>query len=186
MSLEITTEAIVLGKEDAGEYDSRIFLYTKDFGKLSAKATSARKITSKLAAHIEPLLHTTIRLVSRGDAFEGRGFQLTDALTEHPSSKGDQAEVRSALAIAEAAKSLIPDAVPDQETWSMLRDVCDLKNHMSVRELLRFFGFDPEFSACEFCSAAPPQYFLPKNHFFSCRTCVLNLQIGRKELIEVR
>ena len=44
--LEIATEAIVLDKEDLGEYDSRVFLYTKEFGKVGAKATSLRKITS--------------------------------------------------------------------------------------------------------------------------------------------
>lgn len=185
MSLEITTEAIILGKEDLGEYDSRIFVYTKHLGKLSVKATSARKITSKLAAHIEPLLHTTVRLVSRGEAFEGRGFQLADALAIDSFSKGSEEEIRGALAIAEAVRLAVPEAVPDEDVWNLLCGVCDFKVRMTVKELLRFFGFDPEFAACEFCSRVSPHYFVPKNHFFACRTCIMNLQIGRKELVAV-
>ena len=72
--LELVTEAIVLDKEDVGEQDSRVFLYTKDFGKIGAKATSLRKITSKLAAHLEPLNYATVRLVSRGNLLEDGNF----------------------------------------------------------------------------------------------------------------
>jgi DNA repair protein RecO len=182
---EVITEAIVLGKEDLGEYDSRIFLYTKDFGKLTAKATSARKITSKLAAHLEPLNRATVRLVSRGDVFDGRGFQLVDALAADAPSKGSESEIRGALAIAEAVKLAAPDAAPDREVWNLLQDVSEFSVHITIRDLLRFFGFDPEFSACEFCAHGSPHYFSPKNHFFVCRACSTNLSIGRKELVAV-
>jgi DNA repair protein RecO len=185
MALELITEAIALGKEDLGEYDSRVFLYTKDFGKVSAKATSVRKITSKLSAHIEPLSRVTVRLVSKGDAFEGRGLQLVDALAMDAPSSGTEIQIREALATAEAVRLLVPEAVPDQEVWNLLCSVRDFKLRISMRELLHFFGFDPEFAVCEFCANASTNYFLPKNHFFVCRACSANLHIGRKELVTI-
>jgi len=74
MLSEFFTEAIVLDREELGEFDSRIFLYTKILGKVAARAQSARKITSKLSAHIEPLNLVNARLVY------GKNFQLVDAL----------------------------------------------------------------------------------------------------------
>ena len=57
------------------EADSLITFYTKDFGKVVAKAKGAKRIVSKLSAHLEPLNFVLVRLI------EGRGFQIADALT---------------------------------------------------------------------------------------------------------
>ena len=57
------------------EADSLITFYTKDFGKVGAKAKGAKRIVSKLSAHLEPLNFVLVRLI------EGRGFQIADALT---------------------------------------------------------------------------------------------------------
>ncbi len=67
-------EAIVLDREDANGFDSRYSIYAKGFGKFFAKATSARKITSKLAPHLEPGNLIQIRVVGNGH------FQVVDVL----------------------------------------------------------------------------------------------------------
>src|SRR3989344_1490726 len=73
--LEFVSEAFVLGCEDLGEYDSRVHLYTKDFGKITARAKSLKKITSKLAGHLQPLNLVMARIM------EKNGVQVLDALT---------------------------------------------------------------------------------------------------------
>ena len=73
--IEQVTEAVVLDKEFTYDAHVRVHLFTKECGKIVAKATSARKITSKLGPHLEPLLVSTVRYVQQ------RGLpQLIDAL----------------------------------------------------------------------------------------------------------
>src|ERR671934_2709485 len=55
-------EAIVLKGMDLGEADRIVTLYTRYFGKLRAIAKGARRPTSRLAGHVEPLAHATFQL----------------------------------------------------------------------------------------------------------------------------
>lgn len=73
-------EAIVLDNEIVGELDGLITLYTKELGKVVAKAKSSRKMTSKLNGHFQPLNFINCRLI------EKRGIQAVDALTFNISS----------------------------------------------------------------------------------------------------
>ena len=59
------TEALVLDKEILGELDYRVFLYTQQLGKIAAKVRSGRRITSKLAPHLEPLNFIQARLIEK-------------------------------------------------------------------------------------------------------------------------
>ena len=49
------TEALSLRKMPLGEADLLLTLYTRDAGKLRAVAKGARKTTSRLVGHFEPL-----------------------------------------------------------------------------------------------------------------------------------
>src|SRR5919201_1208039 len=57
-------EAIVLKGMDLGEADRIVTLYTRYFGKLRAIAKGARRPTSRLAGHVEPLAHATFHLLA--------------------------------------------------------------------------------------------------------------------------
>ena len=59
---EYVTEAVVLDAVPSAELDVRVSLFTKKFGKLVARAKSVKKITSKLAGHLEPGNVVKIRL----------------------------------------------------------------------------------------------------------------------------
>lgn len=58
------TEGIVLKKLDIGEADVLYALYTKDFGKVVARAQGIRKNGAKLRGHLEPLSLSAVRLIS--------------------------------------------------------------------------------------------------------------------------
>ena len=55
MDATYTTKAIILRREPYHENDARVAIYTRDFGKLVLVARGARKLSSKLASHLEPL-----------------------------------------------------------------------------------------------------------------------------------
>ena len=57
------TEAIVLKHADWGEADRILTLYTSKIGKMRAVVKGARKTTSRLGGHVEPLTHCSMMLV---------------------------------------------------------------------------------------------------------------------------
>ncbi|MDO8429896.1 MAG: recombination protein O N-terminal domain-containing protein [bacterium] len=183
--LEVTTEAVVLDKEDLGEYDSRVFLYTKEFGRIAAKATSLRKITSKIAGHLEPLNYVMARLISRGDYFSGRGFQLADALliqTKVPES--DLNILREQLKIAQFLKMTVPDNGFDAELWNFLLSLNQYSGQsVKMQDMLKILGFDQQFASCELCDKQNPEYFYPKNNFFVCQFCSLGARDLKENLL---
>lgn len=184
--LEIITEAIVLDKEDLGEYDSRIFLYTKELGKVAANATSARKITSKLAPYLEPLNRINARLVSRRNDYDGR-FRLADALSISNDSGRERnwEKSKEILRSFDSINRIIPEGVPDAELWDFLRGILTGETNCNIKDALRFLGFGADFACCGLCNKTKPEYFYFKNHFFICRHCVFASQISDKDYVKI-
>lgn len=60
----MTTDAIVLKKLDIGEHDILYALYTRDCGKVVARATGIRKNEAKLRGHLETLSLSAVRLIT--------------------------------------------------------------------------------------------------------------------------
>jgi len=184
---EVTTEAVVLDKEDLGESDSRIFLYTADFGKSTAKVTSARKITSKLAGHLEPLNYVLVRLISRSDFTDSRNFQLTDALLIDNAGdlKSNPANLRQAIEAVNLIRKSIPEGAPDENLWQVFQNICSQKITYSIQEILKILGLDLEFAGCELCRKSSPEYFYPKENFFICRLCNLSSKETKENFIRL-
>ena len=152
--IEQVTEAVVLDKEFTYDAHVRVHLFTKECGKIVAKATSARKIASKLGAHLEPLSVSTVRYV------QSRGLpQLIDALR---SSRLPLA----AMPVVRTVRALAPEGEPDAELWAVLADPA-----ADVRAALCVLGYDPTFASCEWCGGAPDHFSL-KTLFFVCHGCV--------------
>ena len=72
--VDYTFKALSLSKKEAGENDVLFTLYTKELGRVNALAKGAKKITSKLAGHLEPLSLSKVRLV------EKKNLHIADAL----------------------------------------------------------------------------------------------------------
>lgn len=153
--LEYVTEAIVLDKVDSGELDSRVYLYTKDFGRVSCKVKSTRKITSKLAGHLEPLNLISARIVDKN------GPQLIDALTIKNYKKTP--ELLETLLLV---KDLTAESQPDLHLWKLLEN-----NLLNRRMVLKFLGFDPTFAKCNHCQKENPIAFYPPDFYFYCKEC---------------
>lgn len=156
---EYVSEAIVLKKLPLGDCDNRYVLFTRRFGKMAAKAKSARKITSKLAGHLEPGNAVRVRLI------EKNGLQIVDALKE------------ARLGISLENLSLFSDLLPDGEAEPALWAHCRT-GAFGWRIILRALGWDPNYAACGACGS--PDIFsfhIPSQEFF-CRPCTSKLDKG--------
>lgn len=156
-------EAIVLDREDANGFDSRYSIYAKGFGKFFAKATSARKITSKLAPHLEPGNLVRIRVVGNGH------FQVVDVLKD------------SKISVATSDLYLLNQLLPEHDfefgVWQVLTEGSPSSKARSGREpfdwkrVLKVLGWDPEHAVCEVCTEAKPFYFDIGTQGFFCEKC---------------
>ena len=164
---EYVTDAIVLRKEPLGDLDSRYTLFTKRFGKIVAKAKSSRKITSKLAPHLEPGIISKVRFI------ETKGTQLIDAL------KSDRLE--SSLGDLHFLSELLPDAEPEPALWGLL-----VGKEFKWATVLGILGWDPEYAECAVCKAHTPEYFyIPRQEFY-CRACASKVRRDAVIFIDAR
>lgn len=111
MVREYLTEAVVLNQDYLNDLDVRVDLYTKDFGRLKAKARSLKKTTSKLAGHLEPLTLSRVRLV------EKNGLSVTDALTITRFDKSQES-----LQLLGFFRENVLEGEPDLALWQWLKD----------------------------------------------------------------
>jgi recombinational DNA repair protein (RecF pathway) len=149
---EYVTNALVLRKDSLGDLDGRYTLFTERFGKISAKAKSSRKITSKLAPHLEPGMVSKVRVL------ETKGTQLIDAL------KSDRlpASMNSLYVLSQ----LLPDGEPEPELWAMIAE-----NNLIWKKILSVLGWDPEGAMCAVCGIRPGEYFYTPRQEFYCSIC---------------
>ena len=151
---EQVTHAVVLDKEPTYDAHVRVHLYTRHMGKISARATSARKITAKLGPHLEPLMVSMIQFAERGHL-----PQLTDAVQVATLPR----ERLDALRIVQA---LAPEHEPDPELWSLLISPREVTNG----RVLAVLGYDPLFAKCEWCGR-DPELFSLSQPVFMCAPC---------------
>lgn len=184
---EVVTEAIVLDKEDVREQDQRVYLYTKDFGKVIAKTVSTRKILSKLASHLEPMNLVTARLVSKGDGAEARGMMLVDALSSDNAAtlKKDPQKLSQAIQVCALVHQSIPVGVPDEDLWNFLHHLRSGNQAMTFDSALHALGFKAQFARCQTCDRTQPEYFVPGDNFFICTGCTFNARNSDVSFIKI-
>lgn len=149
---EYVTNALVLKKDPLNDIDGRYTLFTQRFGKIVGKAKSSRKITSKLAPHLEPGMVTKVRIL------ETKGTQLIDALKTE----------RLALSFNSlySLSQLLPEGEPEPELWAMIA-----RNDLSWKKVLSVLGWASEDADCAICGAPAPEYFYTPRQEFYCRIC---------------
>lgn len=159
--LEYVTEALVLDKTDLGEMDSRVYLFTRDFGKITAKIKSGRKILSKLTSHTEPLSFVTARIVDKNQP------QLIDALMIKKGIAN-----KSFFKIIALIKDIAPENQPDSNLWEYLSDLKDKDAEAGdFINVLKILGFDPKHAKCDNCLNGSPDFFSVTDLIFYCKNC---------------
>lgn len=159
---EFITDAVVLNKGPSMDFDARYSFFTRRFGKIVGKAKSVRKITSKLAGHLEPGNLVRIRFVERNG---GGGTQVVDALKDRT--------LEIALPNLRLLDMMLHEGEPDAALWNELLGAPG--KAISWPRILRILGWDPAGAACDVCGKAATHFYIPRQEFF-CAVCASKLE----------
>lgn len=127
--MQTNVEAVVLAAEALSEKDKRLTLFTRERGRLFARATGALRPGAKLAASTEPGVWARFRLWLPDGAAGGRltGGAVVDG---HPAFRGSWPRLTSALFFCEWMDRLTPLLHPMPEKFDLLvRALSALEQH---------------------------------------------------------
>ena len=158
MQQTFSTQAIILDRQNFRENDLRVVVYTKDKGKLELVAKGAKKSTSKVAAHIEPLNLINVMIV------KGKQFDYIGSAT----SKNCFANVKNNLdKISIAGENLrilnkfIKTDYADVKIFYLLKNfLLTLNKEADINilsatfklKLISLLGYKPELHNCVHCN----------------------------------
>lgn len=174
------TPAIVLRQRRLGDADKIVTLYTASYGKLDAVAKGVRRLTSRLAGHVEPLNHGAY-LLARGRSLDI--ITQAQAIETFQPLRDDLDRLSRALYAAE----LVDRATEERaENFALYRLLLDTLRRLAQRDdldlVLRFFemsllgqlGYRPEVGQCVVCGRAPEaegNAWAPGAGGLVCRRC---------------
>jgi len=116
------TRAIVLKKQNTGEYDQTVTCYTEEFGKITAVAKSILKNSSIQAMHLDIFNLVDFELVNGNHMPIITGAQAEKTYLE---MKRDLKSVSVAYTIADYIDKIVFDYSRDGEMWDLLINVLD-------------------------------------------------------------
>lgn len=161
---ELISEAIVLDREEAGDLDFRVSFFTRRYGKIIAKAKSARKITSKLSGHLNAGNIVQARFVEKGN------LQVVDAL------KSGRLDLEPPDLYF--LNRILAEGDADARLWQTL-----ISGEFRWPEILKALGWDPQEAFCGECRTRASAAFHINSQEFFCVNCVS--AVNKKELLYI-
>lgn len=163
---EYFTWGIVLQKTPIGEADNEYDIFTWNNGKIRARALSSRKITSRLAGHLEPGTLSLIRIIRKNESGK---FKIIEALSEFKTKSS------IVIKILAFASELTPLEQADINMFSALKEIIinEVKSEAKTyAKLLKISGFDPKGAKCGICGSNSIACFSLKSIMFICPSCL--------------
>lgn len=181
------TRAIILNKKPWRENDALYSLYSEDFGKIRAVARGAKKINSKLAPHLEPLMITDLMLAgSKGiDKIAGSNLARDFCLL-----KASFPKLVLASQAVELVDKMVEEEHGDKRIFNLLERFFIFLNDYNGSEeslfrartglkvftlqLLDFLGYTPELYNCVHCRfelAEKGGFFHSERGGIVCKNC---------------
>ena len=178
MAESFASEALIIRRNDWRENDSRVVLYTKNFGKLSLVARGAKKMRSKIAGHIEPISLVDM-MILRGRAFDYLGSAIIRR--SYFNIKNDLNALYFVGAALALFDQLVKEEAQDLELFDFLISWLDLVedkfaptldkdsgellyNYFALR-LFTILGYGPQLHHCLDCH----QKIEPQANYFNLR-----------------
>ncbi len=152
-------EAIILSYTPLGEADLLVTMFTRDQGKVRAVGKGARRSTSKLVGHLEPL--TLMRM----SMAHGRSMDIisqAEVVQSFSKLKEDLAGITKGLYLAELVNGFgAEDSANPELYWLMIETLLAIETDPESDMPLRFFEFHllqvsglmPELYHCVECRA---------------------------------
>ena len=163
------TIGLTLRKSPIGEADLLSVLFTREHGKLELRARGARRLTSRLMGHFEPL--TLLRLsVARGRSLDV--VAEAEVVTAFPEVKTDYAVTARGLYVAELVDAFSALSVSNAGLFDLAvqtleaigeKPAADLPLRYFDLHLLNLSGFLPELYICVECG----EELEPERHRFA-------------------
>jgi len=176
------TSGIVLHRQDFGEADRILTLFTPEYGKLRVIAKGVRRLTSRKKGHVELFTYSTL-LIARG-----RDLDIVTQAETIRSFRGlreDLVRVTYAYYVAELVNRFTEERDENRPLFDLLlRTLEALAKAEDLRLVARFFelhlldciGYRPELHRCTACDAE----IQPVDNFFNfesggvvCPECAL-------------
>ncbi len=183
------TKAIILKRTAFREADSRTTVYSADKGKLELVVRGARKITSKLAAHLEPISLSRLMVV-RGKQFDYIGGATAENC--YFNIKNDLKKLELAGRALGLFHKLVKerDGAEAEALFNLLRQyLAILENEAGAEKKYSFFyycfvlkllaglGYKPELEICLACKnkiRPAGNFFDPARGGLVCPICAKN------------
>jgi DNA repair protein RecO (recombination protein O) len=161
MFVRYRTLGFVFKKEDRGEADQILKIFTKDFGKIEILGKGIRKISSKLRFQIDIFYLSEIEFV-QGKIHK----RLTDALLieKYKNLRRSFKRLSIAYQISEILDGLIKGEEKDERIWNLILEtfknlddpnlpfkICNLQFYYFFWNLVSFLGQKPELYYCCVC-----------------------------------
>lgn len=180
MSRVYTTDAVVLRRGRFGEHGVLLSLFTPEQGKVKAVAKGVHRPASKLAGHLEPLLHVRL-LVARGRNLD----VVTQAQVLHPfpTLRDDLYRTAAAWYAVELVERLSEEREENRQLYELLLALlARLDGDAPPDVLLRFFemrllsylGYRPALWRCAQCGnpiGSGATRFSPTRGGLHCADC---------------
>ncbi len=175
------TEAIVLRRNDLGEADRLLTLYTPEWGKLRVIAKGVRKPTSRKSGHVELFTHSRL-LVAKGRNLD----IVTQAETLHSFRPLREDLLRTGWAYytAELLDRFVEEGIENRPLFKLflatLGRLCndvdlDLTARFYELRLLALVGYRPQLFHCVACQAevepGTTPFFSPASGGLLCPRC---------------
>lgn len=190
------SRAIVIDSKAYREGDILVSFYTQKFGRLSLIAKGAKKLSSKMAGHLEPL--TLIKLM----IIKGRGLDYVGGVATEKSFLGIKSDLNKLFytgKIVSLFSSLIKDKEADNRLFSLLtryletieeeddfsKEIGELLWLKFSLSFLKESGYCPEMNNCLNCKKKLEKglnYFDLRNGGVICSSCLfLTNKSSKKE-----
>ena len=133
------SETVILSYTPLDEADLLVTMYTKDRGKVRAVGKGARRSTSKLVGHLEPLTVVNMSLIN------GRSMDIisqAEVIQSFSSLKEDLTGISKGLYLAEMIDGFGSENSPSPHLYQLMIDTLTVLQADSSLEMpLRFFEF---------------------------------------------
>ncbi len=143
METTFNTQALVVDRYPFKEFDSRVIVFSKDKGRLDLVARGARRSTSKIACHIEPISISSIMIVP------GKTYDYAGSVKGSNFYSGIKKDLDKVM-LAGRALCLIKNITKEGEEGDFPRqygilkdffDILDKEDRDSKEKIYIFFAF---------------------------------------------
>lgn len=183
--MEYKYTGIILSKFDVGEADRLYVIYTREIGKIRAKAVGVRKPGAKLAASLENFTLSDITVVKK----QGIG-KITGSIVENsfPNIKNNLDALAAVFEALKIFDRLISQEEKDEKVFALLleflealdaiknggKEKVEILNQGFIFKLLDSLGYKIEASICASCGlrfSGEDNYFSAPHGGIVCHDC---------------